>query len=223
MKQLFTSALILFLLSSSLPVKAQKIKLHWGLANIGTLKQQLVPVKGEKYSPWGSFGLSMVNVVDGVEESTLSFALKSGLMVAFETYDVNNFLTFGTDKIMACLNPEALLPIGSGKSVLSAGIGLNFHFDTRIWINGSSGSAAMAAYYYGNFEYKERNIIPFISIGYLRKLKRNFSLQVLVHQQLLNSYYKDEYINLGDDLSPVIVKLGHMPTSLGLSVWYMFN
>ena len=221
MTRIFYTAAILAILCSPGRGIAQ-MRVHWGAATTLQFKGQLFPDKANRYSPWGGGGIYLMNIIEGEGERSLALATKAGLVLDFETYTFSEFHKFSVDKVMFELNPEVLFPLASERAMISAGIGGDVHLESRISIDGVSGTDINAAYYYGNFEHKERHIIPFISLGYLLQLG-NVHLQFSLKQNMQRSYYRNESINLGDDISPIIIKLGHQPTYLSFSLWYVFG
>ena len=206
-----------------LPVSVQaQIRLHWGAAGTVQFKGQLFSDGASKYGPWGSAGLYMLNIIDGAEEGTLAFANKMGLVLDHEQYKFMEMHYFKVQKVMFEVNPEILFPLKSERARIAAGIGLDVHLDSRLGIDDVYSSDLMTAFYYNNFDKKERKIVPFITLGYLLKLK-NVYLQFALRQNLQRSYYSNESINLGDNISPILIKLGHQPTYLSFSLSYMFN
>lgn len=201
---------------------AAQTRLHWGAAGTVQFKGQLFSDGASKYGPWGGAGLYILNIIDGAEEGTLAFANKTGLILDHEQYKFMEMHRFNVQKMLFELNPEILFPLRSERARVAAGIGMNVLLETRLGLDNSYSSDMMDAFYYGNFENKERKIVPFITLGYLLKLQ-NIYLQFGLRQNLQRSYYNNESINLGDNISPIIIKLGHQPTFLSFSLWYMFN
>lgn len=214
------------LLCLSLSSKAQPPRVDWGAGVSGGAKFKTFDSEAPRFNPWGSLQLWAAGTIRGTGESSFALQVRAGVAYENVSYLSLGAFRFGTDHGRIFLNPEALLPLPlgpeeKGSVLLRLGFGLEYNTATRLWINGASSSDIMKAFYYGNLEYKERKLLPFLSSGLNVRPGPSFSVLIILKQYLQNAYYQNEKLDFGTGAPPVNLK--HMPLCIQLGLLYHFT
>lgn len=172
----------------------------------------------EHYKPMAANQVTAVLYVE--DPNTLSLLLKLGLCYDIDDYLVNNNngLQVGTDQLNFVFNPEILFPFSEKKCKLGFGMGVEYLLGKNLSLNGEGGTNINTAFYYGNMDQKQRNLIPFVNSGFWYEYNPKFWLGLGIKQPLLSSYYKNETMYFGN----VPFNLKHQPTYFSASVFYQF-
>jgi hypothetical protein len=192
-------------------------KIHFGATGTIAAKLSFFDQDGKTTEHYKPIGAGQIGVALYIEDpNSLSFLLKSGIGYDIDQYLDNNKigLEVGTDKCSFVFNPEILFPLSNRKFSIGAGIGFEYLLGTTLTL----GTAINTAYYYGNMDEKERNLIPFINADFWYEASQKVWLGFGIKQPLLSSYYKNETM----DFAGTSFNLKHQPTYFSASVYYQF-
>lgn len=202
--------------------KAQSpYKVELGLTGAVAGKFSILDWPGERYVPPGALRLAASLYMEDRDPESLSFLCKLGIVYDNDGYLVNNDfnLKVRTTQFNLMVNPEILFPLADSRFKIGTGIGFERLIFKTLWINGISSTAIDSAYYYGNMDQKQRNIVPFINVDFWFVFSPNVWLTLGLQQPLLKSYYSGQDIMIGN----VDFKLQHQPTYVNAAIFYKFH
>jgi hypothetical protein len=191
-----------------------------GMATVSG-KYSILDPNSERYTPPGAIQLVAAVYIEDKEPTSLSLLLKLGLSYDNDNYLVNNSygLSARTAQYNLILNPEILFPLANQKLKIGTGLGVEYLLKKTLWVNGVSGSSINQAYYYGNMDQKQRNIIPFVNFNFWFLYSPRVWFGFGIKQPLLTSYYSDQNITF----DKVDFRLKHQPTYLNVSMFYVLK
>lgn len=212
--------LLIFCLSilTCISSRAYLPRVEWGIGANGEVKFNSMGKKAPGFGPWGSAQIWLCNTVKGSSNKDLSLFLRSGFSYDNVSYSSSGASGFATDHILAFINPEGLVPLRDQKTSVLLGFGLEYVLKTRVWLNGVSSSDIMSTYYYGNLEYKERKLLPFLTCGITYRTGTPFSILLIARQYLQNKYYNNEHLDFGQ--AGASMNLVHRPFCVQLGLLY---
>lgn len=216
--------MVMILMYSFAPIRSfaqSTYRINFGGSGTVSGKYSILDPNGERYTPPGAIQLAASVYIEDKEPTSSSLLLKLGLVFDNDNYLVNNNygLNARTAQYNLIFNPEILFPLANQKLKIGTGIGAEYLLKKTLWVNGVSGSAIDQAYYYGNMDQKQRNIIPFVNFNFWFLYSPKIWFGFGIKQPLLTSYYSDQDITFGS----VDFKLKHQPTYLNVSMFYVLK
>lgn len=207
-----------FFLSSSFVFCQTKYNIHFGTLGSISAKFRIADIKGEDYNPFGAISAAVTILVENEDPELLSLFVKLGMRYDDDDYIAKQGLKITTGQSNLVINPEIHFPLSIRKLKLATGIGVEYLLGKDLVVNGTSGTAIDKAFYYGNMEYKQRSILPFINIDLWFQYTPKIWLGCGIKQPLLSTYYNNESM----DFAGIPFTLKHQPTYISASVHYQF-
>ncbi|RYZ17148.1 MAG: hypothetical protein EOP49_50940, partial [Sphingobacteriales bacterium] len=127
---LFTIALLFI----SLPLYAGD-RLHWGAAGQASAKVALLDRAKDSYSPLGRTGLSAALIWEGIDEQSLMFTARLGIIGDQSRYRIYEGGTFGISRYNAAVHPEVWIPTRFPKLRISAGFALDLKIGSDMFVS----------------------------------------------------------------------------------------
>jgi hypothetical protein len=206
------------LLSSSFGFSQTKYNIHFGSIGSVSGKFRIADKNGEDYNPFGAIGATMTVLVENEDPELLSLFIKLGLSYDDDDYIAKQGVKITMGQSNLVINPEILFPLSNRKLKLGTGIGFEYLLGKDLVVNGISGTDIDKAFYYGNMEYKQRSIVPFVNAELWFQYTPKVWLGCGIKQPLLNAYYSNENM----DFNGIPFTLKHQPTYIYAAVHYQF-
>lgn len=214
--------LLLLLVPAYQATHAQGHRWHLGLVSGIAGKFRLWSGGGPLFQPWGNLSFHLQGIYEGLEASSFDISIKAGIALDVTQYRQQAGLVWGTNQFKWSAHPELLFPLRTERVFLCAGFGIDYLIGTRLYVNGSSNTAVMDNYYYGNLEYKERRIVPFGTLGLLYHFTDRVRLSIQLRQNLVSAYLSNEQMSFGSGILSASWQLEHKPAYVQFGLGYMF-
>ncbi len=206
------------LLGPTLPVAAQRPKVHTAIEALVAGKLPIFSVKGTPFGIWGSAGLSLVNIVEGMEENALALRNRISFQLDFTRYNIQGYGPFTVDRAGLVVNPEVMFSTARERLKWMAGIGVE-------WSN-----YFVAQLQQGNgivdndlIDRSRRQLLPFVSGGIQYNLRHDFCVQIFLRQMLLDVFRENTALYFGSGNDKPDLVLNQQATYFGFGLSYFFG